>query len=189
MKQNKARSHYKRSVLDAGCNSLLWSLLESIIPTASHLTPFLNEIKELSNIPLNGLKLIWTGMGEFNSDDHYIYYCGQESLRRKGVGIIVSKTVWNPVLGCNIKNDRIISVCLKGKPSNITIIQVYVPTSNAEWAEQFYEDLKDILELTPKKDVLFMMWGGVECKSRKSKDTWSNRWIWPWSEKLKQGKA
>ena len=96
-------------------------------------------------------------MGEFNSDVHYIYYCGQESLRRKGVGIIVSKTVWNAVLGCNLKNDRIISVCLKGKPSNITVIQVYVPTSNAEEAEQFYEDLQDVLELTPKKDVLFII--------------------------------
>ena len=114
-------------------------------------------------------------MGEFNSDVHYIYYYGQESLRRKGVGIIVSKTVWNAVLGCNLKNDRIISVCLKGKPSNITVIQVYVPTSNAEEAEQFYEDLQDVLELTPKKYVLFMMGGGVECKIRKSNDTWSNR--------------
>ena len=74
----------------------------------------------------------WTGMGEFNSDDHYIYYCGQESLRRNGVAIIVNKTVRNAVLGCNLKNDRMISVHFQGKPFNITVIQVYAPTTNAE---------------------------------------------------------
>ena len=99
------------------------------------------------------------GMGEFNSDDHYIYYCGPESLRRNGVAIIVNKRVQNAVLGCNFKNDRIIFVCFQGKPFNITIIQVYAPTSNTEEAEaeQFYEDLKDLLELTSKKDVLFII--------------------------------
>ena len=88
-------------------------------------------------------KLKWTGMGEFNSDDHYIYYCGQKSLRRNGVAIIVNKRVRNAVLGCNLKNNRMISVRPQGKPFNITVIQVYVPTSNAEEAEveQFYEDL------------------------------------------------
>ena len=88
-------------------------------------------------------ELKWTAMGEFNSDDHYIYYCGQESLRRNGVAIIVNKTVQNTVLGCNLKNDRMISVRLQGKPFNITVIQVHAPTSNAEEAkvEQFYEDL------------------------------------------------
>ena len=98
-------------------------------------------------------------MGEFNSDDHYIYYCGQEPLRRNGVAIMVNKRVQNAVLGCNLKNDRMISVRLQGKPFNITVIQVYSPTSNAEEAEvgQFYEDLQDLLELTPKKDVLFMI--------------------------------
>ena len=98
----------------------------------------------------------WTGMGEFNSDDHYIYYCGQESLRRNGVAIMVNKRVQNAVLGCILKNDRMISVCLQGKPFNIIVIQVYAPTSNAEEAELewFYEDLQDLLELTPKKDVL-----------------------------------
>ena len=80
-------------------------------------------------------KLKWTGMGEFNSDDHYIYYCGQESLRRNGLAITVNKRVQNAVLGCNLKNDRIISVCFQGKPFNITVIQVYAPTSNAEEAE------------------------------------------------------
>ena len=85
-------------------------------------------------------ELKWTGMGEFISDDHYIYYCGQESLRRNGVAIMVNKRVGNAVLGCILKNDRI-SVRFQGKPFNITVIQVYAPTSNAEEAEQFYEDL------------------------------------------------
>ena len=134
------------------------------------------------NVDILGIsKLKWTGMGEFNSDDHYIYYCGQESLRINGVAIMVNKRVQNAVLGCNLKNDRMISVHLQGKPFNITVIQVYAPTSNAEEAEveQFYEDLQDLLELTPKKDVLF--YGGLECKSRKSRNTWSNRQIWPWN--------
>ena len=95
----------------------------------------------------------WTGMGEFNSDDHYIYYCGQESLRGNGVAIIVNKRVRNAVLGCNLKNDRMISVHFQGKPFNITVIQVYAPTSDVEEAEveQFCEDLQDLLELTRKK--------------------------------------
>ena len=101
-------------------------------------------------------ELKWTLMGEFNSDDHYIYYCGQESLRRNGVAIMVNKRVQNAVLGCNLKNNRMISVHFQGKPFNITVIQVYAPTSNAEEAEveRFYEDLQDLLGLTPKKDVL-----------------------------------
>ena len=92
-------------------------------------------------------------MGEFNSNDPYIYYCGQESLRRNGVAIMVNKRVQNAVLGCNFKNDRMISVRFQGKPFNITIIQVYAPTSNAKEAEVewFYEDLQDLLELTQKK--------------------------------------
>ena len=112
------------------------------------------------NVDILGIsELKWTGMGEFNSDDHYIYYCGQESLRRNGVAIMVNKRVRNPVLGCNLKNDRIISVHFQGKPFNITVIQVYAPTSNAEEAEveRFCEDLQDLLELTPKKDVLFII--------------------------------
>ena len=98
-------------------------------------------------------------MGEFNSDDNYIYYCGQESLRRNGVAITVSKRVRSAVLGCNLKNDRMISVLLQGKPFNITVIQVYAPKSNAEETEveQFYEDLQDLLKVTPKKDVLFII--------------------------------
>ena len=98
-------------------------------------------------------------MGEFNSDDHYIYYCGQESLRRNGVVIIVNKRVRNAVLRCNLKNDRMISVRFQDKPFNITVIQVYAPTSNTEEGEVelFYEDLQDLLELTPNKDVLFII--------------------------------
>ena len=98
-------------------------------------------------------------MGEFNSDDHYIYYYGQESLKRNGVAIMVNKRVQNAVLGCNLKNDRMISVCFQGKPFNITVIQVYAPTSNAKEAEVewFYEDLQVLLELTPKKDILFFI--------------------------------
>ena len=91
--------------------------------------------------------------GEFNSDDHYIYYCGQEPLRRNGVALVVNKRVQNAVLEYNLKNDRMISVHFQGKPFTITVIQVYAPTSNAEEAEveQFYDDLQDLLELIPKK--------------------------------------
>ena len=112
------------------------------------------------NVDILGIsELKWTGMGEFNSDDHYIYYCGQESLRRNGVAIMVNRRVQNAVLGCNLKNDRMISVHFQGQPFNIRVIQVYAPTSNAEEAEveRFYEDLQDRLELIPKKDVLFIM--------------------------------
>ena len=118
--------------------------------------------QEMARVNVNILgisELKWTGMGEFNSDDHYIYYCGQESLRRNGVAIMVKRRVRNAVLGCNLKNNRMISIHFQGKPFNITVIQVYAPTSNAEEAavEQFYEDLQDLLELTPKKDVLFII--------------------------------
>ena len=111
------------------------------------------------NINILGIReLKWTGMGEFNSDDHYIYYCGQESLRRNGVAPIVNKRVQSAVLRCSLQNDRMISVHFQGKPFNITVIQVYAPTSNAEEAEVewFYEDLQDLLELTPQNDVLFI---------------------------------
>ena len=112
------------------------------------------------NINILGIsKLKWTGKDEFNSDDHYIYYCGQESLRRNGVAITVNKRVRNAILGCNLKSDRMISVRLQGKPFNITVIQVYAPTSKAEEAEVklFYEDLQDLSELIPKKDALFII--------------------------------
>ena len=96
------------------------------------------------NIDILGIsELKWTGMGDFNSDDHYIYYCGQESLGRNGVGLIVNKRVGNAVLGCSVKNDRMISVHFQGKPSNITVIQVYAPIGNTKEAkvEWLYEDL------------------------------------------------
>ena len=121
-------------------------------------------------------------MGEFNSDDHYIHYCVQESLRRNGVAIIVNKRVQNAVLGCNLKTNRIISVHFQGKPFSIMVFQIYAPTSNTEEAEveQFYEDLQDLLELTPPKICPFHH-RGLECKCRKSGNSWSNRQIWPWS--------
>ena len=111
--------------------------------------------QEMARVNVNILgisELKWTGMGEFNSDDHYIYYCGQESLGRNGVAIMVSKRVGNAVLGCNLKNDRMISVHLQGIPFSITVIQVYAPTSNAEEAEveRFYEEYTEELY---KKDL------------------------------------
>ena len=98
-------------------------------------------------------------MGKFNSDDHYIYYCGQESLRRNGIALIANKRVCNVVLGCNLKNDRMISIHFQGRPFNIIVIQVYALTSNAEEAEVewFYEDLQDLLELTPKQRAFFII--------------------------------
>jgi len=137
------------------------------------------------NINVLGIsELKWTGMGEFNSDDHYIYYCGQESLRRNGVALIVNKRVQNAVFGCNLKNDRMISVRFQGKPFNITVIQVYTPTINAEETEVewFYGDLQEFLELTPKIDVLCII-AEVKVGSMKSRDTWNNRQVWPWSKK------
>ena len=112
------------------------------------------------NVDILGIsKLKWTGMGDLNSDDHYIYYCGQESLKRNGVAIMVNKRVRNAVLGCYLKNDRMISIHSQGKPFNITVIQVYAPTSNAEEAEVewFYEDLQYLLELTPEKKMSFSL--------------------------------
>ena len=130
------------------------------------------------NIDILGIsELKWTRNGKFNSDDHYIYYCVQESLRRNGVAIIVNKRVQNAVLGCSLKNDRMIYVHFQGKPFHIMIMQVYAPTTNAEEAEVegFYDDLQDLLELTPKNDVVFIIgdWNakvgsqeipGVTCK-------------------------
>ena len=116
--------------------------------------------QEMARVNINILgisELKWTGMGEFNSDEYYIYYCGQESLRRNGVAIIVNKRV--QLQYCNLKNSRKISVRFQGKPINITVIQVYAPITNVEEAEVelFYEDLQDLLGLTPKKDVLFII--------------------------------
>ena len=116
------------------------------------------EIARVNNDVFRISELKWTGMGEFNSDDHYIYYCGQESLRRNGVAVLVNQTVLNAVHGWNLKNNRMISFHFQGKPFSITVIQVCAPTNNAEEAEvdRFYEHLKNLLELTPKKDILFI---------------------------------
>ena len=134
------------------------------------------------NIDILGIsELKWTGMGEFNSDNHYIYYCWQESLRRNGVAIIVHQRVQNAILGWNLRNNRMTSVHFQGKPFNITVTQVYVLTSNAEEAkvEWFYEDLQDLPELIPKKYV----------KTRKYRNSCSSKQIWPWSTKWSRAKA
>ena len=129
-------------------------------------------------------ELKWTGMDAFNSDDHYIYYCGQESFRRNGVALLVNQRVWNAVLGCDLKNNRMISVCFQGKQFNITVIQGYASTTKAKKVkvEWFCEDLQDLLELTPKNRCSFHH-RGLECRSRNARDTWSNRQIWLWSAK------
>ena len=132
------------------------------------------------NVDILGIsELKWTGMGEFNSDDHYIYYCGQEYQRRNGLAIILKKKkVQNAILTCNPQNDRMISVHCQGKPFNITVIQVYAPTITAEIAEVewFYEDLQDLLVLTPPK-ICHFHYRGLECKSSKSRNTLGNRQI------------
>ena len=134
------------------------------------------------NVDILGIsKLKLMEMGEFNSDDHYIYYCGQDSLRRNGVAIMVNKRIQNAVLGCNLKNDRMISAHFRDKPFSIAVIQVCALTTNSEEAgvEWFYDDVQDLLENTKKRRSFHHR--GLECKSRKSRDTWSNRPIWPWS--------
>ena len=138
-------------------------LLQQSAAAASYLgggvAPLSQEMARV-NVDILGIsELKWTGMGEFNSDDHYIYYYGQESLRRNGVAIMVNKRVQNAVLGCSLKNDRMISVCFQSKPFCITVIQAYAPTSNAEEAEVewFYDNLQDLLELTHNKYVLFII--------------------------------
>ena len=145
----------------------------------------LEEVKqEMVRVNINTLgisKLKWTGMSEINSDEHYIYYCGQESLRRNGVAIIVNKRVRNAVLGCNLINNKMITVPFQSKPFSITVIQVYAPTSNAEEAEGewFYEHVQDLRTNTQKRCPFH--YRGLECKSRKSRNTLSNRQIWPWN--------
>ena len=117
------------------------------------------EVVKLPRVNVNTLgisELKWTRMNKFNSDDHFIYYCGQESL------IMINKRVRNAILGFSLKRDRMISVRFQGKPFNSKVIQAYAPTSNTEEAEQFYEDLQDRLELTPKKDILFIIGAGIQ---------------------------
>ena len=130
---------------------------------------------ERVNIDILGIsELKWTGMSKFNSHDHYIYYCGQESLKRNGVALTVKKRVQNAVLWSNLKNNRMISTHFQGKPFNITVIQVYDPSTNAIEAEveQFYEDLQDLIGLTPKKKKKMSFSSqGTGMQSRKSRDT------------------
>ena len=113
------------------------------------------------NIDILGIsELKWTEMCEFYSDDHYIYYCGQESLRRNGVALTINQTVWNAILGCNLKNDRMISVRIQGKPFNIRVIQVYAPiecSAKEAEVEWFYDDLQDLWEVTPRKKMSFSL--------------------------------
>ena len=117
------------------------------------------EIARVNTDILGISEIKWTRMGKFHSDDHYINYCVQESLRRNGAALIVKKTVWNAVPGCSLKNDRMISVHLQGKPFNVTVIQVHAPLNNTEEAEVewFYEEVQELLELTSPKDVLFII--------------------------------
>ena len=127
-------------------------------------------------------------MGEFNSDDHYIYCYGQEFHKRNGIALIINKKVQNAVLGCNLKNDRIITVSFQGKPFNITVTQVYAPTTDTKEAEvdRFYEDLEDLLELThthTHTQRCSIHHRGFKCKSIKSRNTLSNRQVWPWRTK------
>ena len=143
------------------------------------------------NVDILGIsELKWTEMGKFNSDDHYRYYCGQESLRRNGAAMIVNKRVRNAVLGCNLKNNEMMSAHFQVKPFSINIIQVYAPTRYAEEAEVewFYEDLLYLLELTPPKRCPFH-YGGLESKSRKPRITWSKRQIWYWGTERSRAKA
>ena len=137
--------------------------------------------QEMARVNVNILRiseLKWNGMGEFNSNDDYFYYSEKASLRRNGLATMVNKRLQNAVAGGNLKNYRMISVCFQGKPFNITVIQVYAPTSNDEQdeVEWIYEDRRDLLELTHKRYPL--TYSGIECKSRKSRNTWSNRKIW-----------
>ena len=129
-------------------------------------------------------------MGECNSDDHYIYYCGQESLRRNGAGLVVNKRVQNAALGCSLINSRMISVHFQGKPFNITIILAYAPNTTAKDAEvdRFFKDLKEVLELTLKKKKKERKrcpfpHKELECKRKKSRDIQNNRQVWPCSAK------
>ena len=143
------------------------------------------------NVDILGIsELKWTGMGEFSSENHYIYYCGQESLRRNGIAIILNNRVQNAELGCSRKNGRMISVRFQGKRFNFTVIQVWALTNNAEEAEveRFYEALQELIEQTSPKKVFFH-YRGLKWKSRKSRNTWNNRQIWPWITELSRAKA
>ena len=147
--------------------------------------------QEMTRVIINILgisELKWTGMGKFNSDDHYIYFCGQESCGRNGVALTVKKSPkYNTWVQSQKQQNYLCS--FQGKSFSITVIQLYAPTNNAEEAEleQFYEDLQNIIELTPKRFPFH--YRGLECKRRKSRDIWSKRKIWPWSTKQSRSNA
>ena len=180
----------QRSAVDvSGGKSKVWSCKEHYCTGTWNVSSMnqgkLDVVKQgmaRVNIDILGIsELKWTVMDKCSSDGHYIYYCGQESLRRNGVALIVKKKrVWNAVLGCNLKNNIMISDLFQSKPLNITVIQVYAPTTDAE-VDWFYEDLKHLLDLHQKKYPFHHR--GLECKSRKSINTWSNRKVWLWSTK------
>ena len=132
-------------------------------------------------------ELKWMGMGKFNLDDHFISYCRQESLRRNGVALIGNKRVWNAVFGCNLKNNRMISVHFQGKAFTIRVIQVYAPTTNAKEAEVLWWPTRPSGTNTKKRCSFHHR--GLECKNRKSRNTWSNRKIWPWNTELSRAKT
>ena len=152
--------------------------------------PVIKQEMARVNVDILGLnKLKWTGMSEFNSDDLYIYYCGQESLRRNGVAIIVNKRVRNTVHGCNLKNNRMIYVSFQGKTFSITVIQVYVPTSNEEvWSWMILRRPTRPSRTNTKKRCPFHH-RGWECKRKKSKDAQNNTQVWPWSTKWSRANA
>ena len=148
------------------------------------------EIARMNTDILGINELKWKGMGEFNSDEHDIYYWGQQSLRRNRLALIVNKRVWNAVLGSNLRNDRMISVHFQGKSFNITVIQVYAPTTNAKEAEVdwFYEDLQELLEPSPKKDIIFII-GDWDAKVGSQEIPGVIGEVWPSSTKWNRAKA
>ena len=171
--ESKQKQHPLVDVTDDG-SKVQWCKKQYCIRTWNVRSMNQSKMKvvkqEMARVNINILeisKLKWTGMGEFNSDDHSIYYYGQESLGRNGVAIIVNKRIHDAVLGCFLKNDKMISVHFQGSPFNITVIPVYTPTSNAEKddVEWFNEDLQELLELTPHKEVLFII-GDLNSKVR-----------------------
>ena len=173
--------------------SLVWQKVDTEVGRPMNQGQLEVVKQEMARVNIDTLgisELKWTGTGEFNSDDHYIYYCGQESLRRNGVAIMVNKRVWNAVLGYNLKNDRMISVRFQGKPFSITVIQVYASTSNAEEAISWmvlWRPTRPSRTNTNKRYAFHHR--GLECKSRRSRDTWSNRQVWPWNTKWSRTKA
>ena len=144
------------------------------------------------NIDILGiLEIKWTGMDKLNLDDHYVSYCGQQSLTRNGIDLIVNKRVQNAVLGCNLKNDRMTLVHYQGKPFNITVIQIYASTTNTKDAdvEWFLQEWPTRPSRTNSKKICPFQHRGLDCKSRKSRDTWSNRQVWSYSAQWSKAKA